>query len=185
MYNGSVPAESQGADVGTTIRFKRWRLMSAATERLAQAESFDDILEILRSSARSMLRSDGVAVVRREGERVHYVGEDAIAPLWVGQSFPLRTCVSGIAMIERQIVVIPDIRLDPRVPLNAYLSTFVASMATAPIGRGEPVAAVSAYWRAAQPIEADALTVRDMLAKGAGAQLERITDRGAAGRLAS
>ena len=171
--------------MGTTIRFKRWRLMSAATERLARAESLDEILEILRSSARLILRSDGVAVVLREGDWVRYVGEDAIAPLWTGQSFPIRTCVSGVAMIERRLVVIPDIRLDPRVPMNAYLSTFVASLATAPIGRGEPVAAVSAYWRVAQPIEADALTLLDMLAKGAGAQLERIADQRGADRLAS
>jgi GAF domain-containing protein len=168
-----------------TIRFKRWRLMTGATERLTVARSLDDILEILRSSARAILRSDGVTVVRREGDDVHYVGEDAIAPLWAGQRFPICTCISGIAMMQREMVVIPDIRLDARVPHNAYLSTFVASMAMAPIGVGEPVAAIGAYWRSAQPIEHDALVLLDMLAKAAGAQLERIADHGQAGKLAS
>ncbi len=167
------------------IRFKRWRLMTAATERLGSAESLSDILEILRASARAVLRSDGVTVIMREGPLVHYIGEDAVAPLWSGQRFAIETCISGLAMIERQMIVIPDIRLDPRVPLNAYLSTFVASMAVAPIGRGEPVAAIGAYWRSAQPIEHDALVLLDMLAKGASAQLERLADAELRGKLAS
>lgn len=164
--------------MGQTIRFKRWRLMSAATERLGEARSLDEVLEILRSSARAIVRSDGVTVVVRESDKVLYAGEDAIAPLWAGQRFPIQTCVSGMAMTERRMIVIPDIRVDPRVPLNAYLSTFVASMAMAPIGLGEPVAAIGAYWRSTHPIEEDALVLLDMLAKGASAQLERITDQG-------
>lgn len=158
--------------------------MTAATERLGSAGSLPDILEILRVSARAILRSDGVAVIAREGDCVHYVGEDAIAPLWSGQRFAIVSCISGLAMLERRIIVIPDIRLDPRVPLNAYLSTFVASMAVAPIGRGEPVAAIGAYWRCAQPIEDDALVLLDMLARGASAHLERIADKELARRLA-
>lgn len=150
--------------------------MSAATERLGQARNLADVLEILRTSARSILRSDGVTVVVREGDQVHYVGEDAIAPLWSGQRFPIRSCVSGLAMLERRMIVIPDIHCDSRVPLNAYLSTFVHGMAMAPIGRGQPVAAVGAYWRSSQPIEEDALVLLDMLAKSASAQLERIAD---------
>ncbi len=162
--------------MGHTIRFKRWRLLSVATDRLGRADSLASVLEILRSSARAIVRSDGVTVVQREGDEVHYVGEDAIAPLWSGQRFPIRTCVSGMAMLERKMIVIPDIREDSRVPLNAYLSTFVASMAMAPIGRGQPVAAIGAYWRAAKPIEEDALVLLEMLASGASAQLERIAD---------
>lgn len=159
-----------------TIRFTRWRLLSAATNRLTQATSLDDVLEILRSSARAALRSDGVTVIRREGDEVLYVGEDAIAPLWSGQRFPIRSCVSGLAMLERQLIVIPDIHADTRVPLNAYLSTFVSSMAVAPIGHGQPVAAIGAYWRSTKPIDEDALILLEMLAKGASAQLERIAD---------
>lgn len=171
--------------MSTTVRFKRWRLLSVATRRLGEAGSLDGILEILRISARAILRCDGVAVVRREDDMVHYVGEDAIAPLWSGQRFPIETCISGIAMLERQMIVIPDIRLDPRVPLNAYLSTFVASMAMAPIGHGQPVASIGAYWRSTAPIEEDALTLLHMLAKGASAQLERIADEKLGSKAAS
>lgn len=163
--------------MGHTVRFKRWRLMTAATSALGKAQSLAEILEILRRSARVVLRSDGVTVVLREGDTVLYVGEDAVAPLWAGQRFPIATCISGMAMIQRQMIVIPDIRADPRVPHNAYLSTFVGSMAMAPIGFGEPVAAIGAYWRSVQPIDEDALVLLDMLARGAGAQYERIVDQ--------
>jgi hypothetical protein len=51
-------------------------------------------------------------------------------------------------------------------------------VAIAPIGVGKPVAAIGAYWRSGHPIDDDALVLLDMLAKGAGAQLERIVDQG-------
>jgi len=163
--------------MGKAARFKRWRLMTATTAALARAQSPAEILEILRTNARAILRSDGVTVVMREGDQVHYVSEDAIAPLWAGQRFAIGSCISGLAMMQRRTIVIPDISADPRVPLDAYRSTFVASMAMAPIGVGEPVAALGAYWRNSQPIEEDALVLLDMLAKGASAQLERIVDQ--------
>jgi GAF domain-containing protein len=164
--------------MGKTVRFKRWRLMTAATEALMQAGSLAEILEVLRSDARAILRSDGVTVIMRERDQVHYVGEDAIAPLWTGQRFPIGSCISGMAITQRRTIVIPDIRADPRVPLDLYQSTFVSRVAIAPIGVGKPVAAIGAYWRSGHPSDEDALVLLDMLAKGAGAQLERIVDQG-------
>lgn len=163
--------------MGKTVRFKRWRLMTAATEALMQAGSLAEILEVLRSDARAILRSDGVTVIMRERDQVRYVGEDAIAPLWTGQRFPIGSCISGMAMTQRRTIVIPDIRADPRVPLDLYQSTFVSRVAIAPIGVGKPVAAIGAYWRSGRPIDEDALVLLDMLAKGASAQFERIVDQ--------
>ena len=117
------------------------------------ATSEEEVLEMLRDSARAIALSDGVAVVRRYGDQVAYVGEDAITPLWTGQRFPIHTCISGLAMLARQPILIPDILKDPRVPLNAYLSTFVRSMAMFPIGTGEP----GPVTRAVQTLFEDAL----------------------------
>ena len=160
-----------------TVRFKRLRLMTAATEALTKAQSLAEILEILRSRARAILGSDGVTVAMRERDQVHYVGEDSIAPLWAGRRFPIGSCISGIAMKQRRTIVIPDIRVDLRVPLDAYLSIYFVGLATAPIGVGKPVAAIGAYWRSGRPIDEDALVLLDMLAKGASAQFERIVDQ--------
>ena len=117
-----------------------------AIEALARARSVEDIAAVVRTSARTLSGADGVAVVLRDGDRCHYLDEDAIGPLWKGMRFPLETCVSGWAMLNRRTAVIPDIYQDPRVPYDAYRPTFVKSMVMTPVGAGEPVAAIGAYW---------------------------------------
>ncbi|ODP37830.1 GAF domain-containing protein [Sphingomonas turrisvirgatae] len=117
---------------------------------LSAASDATDAVAILRDHARVIAASDGVTVVRREGDEVAYVAEDAISPLWTGQRFPMARCISGLAIMAGKPILIPDIRNDSRVPMNAYLATFVQSMAMFPIGRA---AAIGAYWKHAGPID--------------------------------
>ncbi|WP_445192612.1 GAF domain-containing protein [Sphingomonas sp. Tas61C01] len=117
-----------------------------ASERLVTADSLDSVVKVLRDTARAAIGAEGVAVILRDGDRCSYVAEDAVAPLWQGQSFPADDCVSGWAMRERQTLAISDVRLDPRVPQHAYAQTFVRSLVMAPIGRPTPIAAIGAYW---------------------------------------
>lgn len=140
----------------------------------AGVSSESDVVALLRDHARAVAGSDGICVVRRVGDEVVYVGEDAIAPLWTGQTFPLRSCVTGMAMLSGGPIVIPDIATDPRVPLHLYLATFVKSLAVFPIGTGVPVMAVSAYWKTARPAPAEALARLEMAAREAGEALTRI-----------
>lgn len=129
-----------------------------AAKRLAATESVGDIVAVLRSHARPIIGSDGIAVILRDGERCHYAAEDAIEPLWLGQRFPLSVCVSGWAMLNDRSLIIPDIDSDPRVPQEAYWRTSIRSLAMAPIGRPTPVAALGAYWCAF--VEPDLGTMR-------------------------
>lgn len=163
-----------------SILFRRWGLVSQAIDALGEVRSVDAALEVLRAHTRRIALADGVCVIRRIGATVLYVGEDAIAPLWTGQRFPIEHCVSGHAMVKRQVIVIPDIAIDPRVPHNAYLSTFVASMAMVPLGSGEPFAALGLYWVRPQPIEPAALTLVETLARTANATFERLAITGVA-----
>lgn len=119
---------------------------------------------ILRDHARAIALSDGITVVRRDGDEVEYVAEDAISPLWTGQRFPIERCISGLAIMAGEPVLIPDIRNDSRVPLNAYLATFVQSMAMFPIGR---TASVGAYWKHPGAIDPDAIALMTELAAAA------------------
>jgi hypothetical protein len=77
-------------------------------------------------------------------------------------------------MLNRQPVIIPDIHADPRVPLSAYLSTFVQSMAMFPVGIGEPVAAIGAYWGETGEIDPGAIRLMSALARSVSAVLETI-----------
>jgi len=117
-----------------------------ASERLAAAGSLDDVVDVLRQTARAVAGAMGIAVIIREEGRCFYAAEDAIAPLWTGNRFDENSCVSGWAMQHLQTVEIPDVGQDDRVPLAAYAPTFVRSMVMVPIGKPRAVAALGAYW---------------------------------------
>lgn len=120
--------------------------LTRATSRIARARSMDEVVETIRSAARSLIGCQGISIIRREGNLCHYVEEDAIGPLWKGQRFPAADCISGWAMANRQTVVISDISRDARVPQDLYANTFVRSLMMAPVRPGDPVGAIGAYW---------------------------------------
>ena len=121
--------------------------LSGVEKRLTAAESKAEAIETIRATARAIIGSDGITIVLREGDLCHYVEEDAIAPLWKGQHFPMSACISGWSMLNAQAAVIEDVFADPRIPHDAYRPTFVKSMIMTPIGDTKPVAAIGAYWQ--------------------------------------
>lgn len=166
---------SSGVDDDSTAGDRlagRWSLLASAIERLGGARTLDEITGILRGSARGIAGADGIAIVLRDGAQCHYVAEDAMAPLWSGQRFPAETCISGIAMRDRQPIVIPDVMADPRVPHAAYAVTFVRSMAMMPIGMPDPVAAIGAYWAEAREPDETSVSLLHTLGRAATTALE-------------
>ena len=107
---------------------------------------FELLIDLVRTTARTLVGADGVTFVLRDGDFSYYVEEDAVGPLWKGQRFLSSQCVSGWVMTHAEPAVIPDIYQDPRVPIEAYRNTFVRSMAMVPIGAENPVGAIGAYW---------------------------------------
>ncbi|PYJ07389.1 MAG: histidine kinase [Verrucomicrobia bacterium] len=132
----------------------RWQLIAAggmsrlvsAVQELSLARDLDTIMAIVRCAARELTGADGATFVLRDGEFCYYADENAIAPLWKGQRFPLQICISGWAMLNRQPAVIEDIYADPRVPTDAYRPTFVKSLAMVPIRTEDPIGAIGNYW---------------------------------------
>lgn len=146
----------------------------AAIERLAGARSQDDVVAMLRDAAREAVDADGICVVLRDGANVVYVAEDAISPLFQGQRFVLEECISGLSMRDRENIVIADVLADPRAPRGAYEPTFVRSMAMAPIGEPEAVAALGAYWREPVAPAPDAVSRLEALARAASTALTNV-----------
>src|SRR5262245_18010969 len=105
-----------------------WLLLVRAVQELASARSLNEIIEVIRSSARSIAGADGITVILREGDYCRYVAEDAVSRLWQGSRFPMTACISGSCMLNRQTVNIPDIFNDHRIPHDAYRPTFVKSL---------------------------------------------------------
>lgn len=115
--------------------------------KLSMARGMDELMAAVRGGARDLIGADGITFVLREGDQCFYADEDAVSPLWKGQRFPMETCISGWAMLNRQVVVIEDIFADDRIPHAAYKPTFVRSLAMVPVREDDPVAAIGAYWR--------------------------------------
>ncbi len=151
-----------------------------ALSHLAGIRSIEALIGALRASARAIGVADGITVVRRQGDKVAYVAEDAVSPLWTGQALPIEACISGLAMIENRPVLIEDIYADARVPHAAYEATFVKRMAMFPIGAGDPQMALGAYWGTPGPIEAETVSLLSSLARAASQAFERCASREAA-----
>ena len=121
-----------------------------ATEDLRRAldEAIDlgEVGRLVRIAARELTGAQGATFVLRDEEHCFYADEDAIAPLWKGQRFPLATCISGWAMLNNSTAIVPDIEVDDRIPIEAYRPTFVRSLIMVPVGSPEPKAAIGAYW---------------------------------------
>jgi GAF domain-containing protein len=152
----------------------RWDRLKEVIDGLGTADSMEEIVQTIRISARTIAGADGITFVRREGEFVHYVAEDAVSPLWSGQRFPIQACISGIAILTRAPVIIPDVFADPRVPHAAYEPTFVKSMAMFPLGVSEKRAAIGAYWARSGHIDDDTIKLLGTLAQFIGLALETL-----------
>lgn len=143
-----------------------------ASERLAVAESVAEVVDVLRDTARAAVGAEGVAVVIENDGRCSYVAEDAVSSLWQGQSFPADHCISGWAMHHGETVAIDDVRLDARIPQDAYAPTFVRSLVMVPIGRPVAVAALGAYWAQVRSHDPDTIKRLESLARLATIAIE-------------
>jgi two-component sensor histidine kinase len=86
----------------------------------------------------------------------------------------METCISGWAMMNRETVVIPEIRDDDRIPQDAYRPTFVRSLVMTPVRPADPLAAIGAYWdhpRRPTDEEVDSLS---MMARATATALENV-----------
>lgn len=136
----------------------------AVVRSLSYLQAPDEIMAVVRKAVRDLLGSDGATFILREGNRVHYADEDAIAPLWKGHRFPINSCISGWSILHRSSVVIEDIYADPRIPIAAYKPTFVKSLAMVPIRPLDPLGAIGAYWATRHLATSDELALLESIA---------------------
>jgi diguanylate cyclase (GGDEF)-like protein len=157
----------------TAVKADTLSRLAEMIDQIAAAGSDADIQRLVHSGARQLTGADGAALVLTDGSTCHYVEEDAIAPLWKGQQFPIEDCISGWAMLHRQPVVIEDVYADPRVPYDAVRPTFVKSLLMVPIHTNDPLGAIGIYW--AQPHHAsdDEVALVRALAGSTAVALER------------
>ena len=154
-------------------KFAAQRLVQAVKE-LSAARDLPTIQAIVRRAARELNGADGATFVLRDNEQCYYADEDAIAPLWKGQRFPLSACISGWAMLNRKAAVVADIEHDDRIPLDAYRPTFVRSLVMVPIRTEAPIGAIGNYWAAKHEATQDEIGVIQALADATSIALENV-----------
>jgi signal transduction histidine kinase len=115
-------------------------------QEVSHARTLPALMAIVRRAARQLTGADGATFVLRDGNCCYYADEDAIAPLWKGQRFPMSICISGWVMQQGQCAAIEDIYLDERIPADTYRPTFVKSLVMVPIRAQAPIGAIGTYW---------------------------------------
>jgi PAS domain S-box-containing protein len=143
-------------------------------QRLSLARDLQSVMDVVRHAARELTGADGASFVLRDGDKCFYAEEDAIAPLWKGQRFPMSACISGWVMHNRRSVAIEDIYLDPRIPADAYRPTFVRSLAMVPIRTLEPLGAIGNYWAAPHTPTPQQIEILQALADTTAVALENV-----------
>lgn len=145
-----------------------------AVQDLSLARSLDDVISIVRTAARRLADADGATFVLREDDLCYYADEDAIGPLWKGKRFPMSACISGWVMIHRQATTVPDIYMDPRIPVDAYEPTFVRSLSMVPIREKDPVGAIGCYWAKKTEVSPETLWLIQALANSTSIAIENV-----------
>ncbi|MBA1148521.1 diguanylate cyclase [Ectothiorhodospiraceae bacterium WFHF3C12] len=171
--NGTVSDRNEPSHT-FSLHEQRLGALLETVQELSLARSLPEVMEMVRTSARTLTGADGSTFVLREGDLCYYADEDAISPLWKGQRFPLSQCVSGWVMSHGETCLIEDITADERVPQDVYANTFVRSMLMVPIRTRAPLGAIGNYWahlHAPTPTERKLL---EALANAAAVALERI-----------
>ncbi|MGI5183880.1 GAF domain-containing protein [Dactylosporangium sp. CA-152071] len=149
-------------------------LLNIAVADLALVQDVEQAQHIIRGAARRLANAHGSTVVLLEDGYCFYADEDAVSPLWKGQRFPVRQCISGWSMLNRQPAIVPDIQFDERVPQEAYRPTFVKSLAIVPMRVEDPLGAIGAYWIQPHRVTDEELARLEALAGAAGAALTRL-----------
>ena len=174
-----VDRPSEAADVGDALAKPPveervpFNLLGMVQE-LSHSRSLESVVALVRDRARALVRADGVSFVMREADQCHYVEENAIGPLWKGRRFPMSICVSGWVMLNKEAVVIEDIYHDSRVPIDAYRTTFVKSLAMVPIRRHSPIGAIGFYWASHRLTSSDELAALQALADSVSVAMENV-----------
>jgi len=167
-----LASEAAGEDFNRN--YEAMAHLIGVVQELSHARDLETIQMIVRRAARALTGADGATFVLREGDLCYYADEDAIAPLWKGKRFPMATCISGWAMLNRQSAVIEDIYVDPRIPAEAYRPTFVQSLAMVPIRKTSPVGAIGNYWAKRHRANPEQVMILQALADSTSIALENV-----------
>ncbi|MBK1988268.1 diguanylate cyclase [Sphaerospermopsis aphanizomenoides BCCUSP55] len=146
-------------------------------QELSSAHTLAEITKIVSAAVRELTSSDGATFVLLDNGFCYYIDENAIAPLWKGQRFPLNTTISGWVIKNCQPGIIEDVSADPRSSYCFYESTFIKSMAMVPIGTKKGISAIGAigtYWGHPHLATTEEVKLLQLLAESTAVAMENV-----------
>ena len=150
---------------------RRANHLERALAAIAAATTDYEVIAQLRASARRITGADRSAVLRREGDEIVALTEDATNRLWGGLRIPLARSVSATALRSGQPVLIHDLLDDARVPHSRYDPKEVRGAALYPIA---DLLVLGIYWRAPCTPSAAVRSSAQRLAGGAAEAIRRL-----------
>jgi len=140
-------------------------------DRLSNARTRDNVVEILNTCALQIARADSVAVLLRDGEDIRYCCKGGVRPLWRGDLVPLESSVGRWPITQRVPVIIDEIPGDPRIAGDVCPEAPISLLVVFPIRSADPIGALAVCWRdkPAQPPPLDEL---QLVANAAAIALE-------------
>lgn len=149
--------------------------LSEVIQSLSMAQTHNEVFSIISRAAKELTGAQGAAfILRDKDDQCYYTDEVSIAPLWKGQRFPMHYCISGWSMVHKQAAIIPDIYNDPRIPVDAYLPTYIKSLAMIPIRPAKPMGAIGTYWDKQHQATEQEIKVLTALANSTAIALENL-----------
>ncbi|MEN9021405.1 MAG: ATP-binding protein [Verrucomicrobiales bacterium] len=173
LFDGSITNSQETIDRHKTAS----EVLVAAITQLVQVDSTEEIGAIIVKAARNLTGADGATLVMKEGNQCYYIDEDAISPLFKGQRLPLNSRICGWCIRNKQQVSTPDVYADDRISAEDYRPTFVKSLAVAPVGKAEPLAAIAAYWATRHQPTTEELRQLQLLADSTALAIEGANQR--------
>ncbi|MBD2294640.1 diguanylate cyclase [Anabaena sphaerica FACHB-251] len=159
---------------GTEYYLQSIERLLRVVQNLCLAHTLEEITKIVLVAVRELTNSDGATFVLLDNGFSYYVDEDAIAPLWKGQRFPINTCIGGWVMQKRQPAIIEDVSSDQRISWAVYQTTFVKSMAMVPIRTDEPIGAIGTYWLQQHQATTEEVKLLQLLADSTAVAMEKL-----------
>ena len=156
------------------IHNQAFKSIVLSVQQLSLCRNIETVMRIVRRAARELTGADGATFVLRENNMCYYADEDAIGPLWKGQRFPMHSCISGWAMLNKQPAVIENIYNDSRIPVDVYKPTFVKSLVMVPIRSIDPIGAIGTYWARLHVPTEEEVTLLQSLADITAVTMENI-----------
>lgn len=156
------------------MTIEQLRILVDTVQQLSLARDINKIMSVVRTAARGLTGADGATFILRDNDLCFYADEDALTPLWKGERFPMKACISGWAMLHKETVVIPDIYKDERIPIFAYEPTFVKSLVMVPIRTIDPIGAIGNYWADEHVATAEEIQLLQSLADITSVSIENV-----------